>query len=53
MMNNVEFVTCSHCNGSGVVEKYINNDSCIPVYYQCQTCKGFGTIMVKDDNNEA
>ena len=50
----MEFITCNHCHGSGVIEKYNNNDDCFPIYYQCQTCKGFGTIMInEDDDNEA
>lgn len=51
-MDNVNFIECNHCHGSGIIEKE-NGDSCFPIYYQCQTCKGFGTIMIKGDNNEA
>ena len=41
---------CKNCNGTGIVK--IDTDLSYPTYHQCKECCGFGTLLVKEGDDD-
>ena len=43
-------VECPKCDGCGIVE--VDTGLSYPIYRQCKECCGFGTLLVKEGDDD-